>query len=155
MISRRSRHRVGTRYKRRGLDEHGHCANYVETEQILQYKSHVVSFVQIRGSIPLFWSQQGYKYRPPPQIHKSKRLFLLLTPWSCFLIILFPGYEENQVALEKHISEEIELYGPVAIVNLVERTGIEAVVGDEYADHISSFNNEKITYIAFDLHYYW
>ncbi|XP_065213793.1 phosphatidylinositide phosphatase SAC2 isoform X2 [Planococcus citri] len=134
LISRRSRHRVGTRYKRRGLDEHGHCANYVETEQILQYKSHVVSFVQIRGSIPLFWSQQGYKYRPPPQLHKS--------------------YEENQVAFEKHLSEEIEMYGPVAIVNLVERTGKEAVVGDEYAEHICSFDNEKITYITFDLHYY-
>lgn len=72
VISRRSRHRVGTRYKRRGLNEQGHCANYVESEQILQYKSHIVSFVQVRGSIPLFWSQQGYKYRPPPQLHKSE-----------------------------------------------------------------------------------
>jgi len=35
LISRRSRHRAGTRYKRRGLDAEGDCANYVETEQVI------------------------------------------------------------------------------------------------------------------------
>lgn len=34
VLSRRSRHRAGTRYRRRGVDEDGHCANYVETEQV-------------------------------------------------------------------------------------------------------------------------
>ena len=34
VLSRRSRHRAGTRYKRRGVDEEGNCANYVETEQV-------------------------------------------------------------------------------------------------------------------------
>lgn len=34
LISRRSRFRAGTRYKRRGVDVQGHCANYVETEQV-------------------------------------------------------------------------------------------------------------------------
>lgn len=65
------------------------------------------------------------------------------------------GYEENEVAIEKHLSEEIEKYGPVVIVNLVERAGKEAVVGDAYTDHICSFNNEQITYVTFDLHHYW
>jgi len=55
LISRRSRFRAGTRYKKRGLDEDGHCANYVETEQIFTYGSHTVSFVCVRGSVPLFW----------------------------------------------------------------------------------------------------
>jgi len=34
VLSRRSRHRAGTRYKRRGVDSKGDCANYVETEQV-------------------------------------------------------------------------------------------------------------------------
>ena len=34
LISRRSRHRAGTRYLTRGVDENGHVANYVETEQV-------------------------------------------------------------------------------------------------------------------------
>ena len=72
LVSRRSRFRAGTRYKRRGIDEEGHVANYVETEQILSLRQHQISFTQIRGSVPLYWSQPGYKYRPPPKIDKGK-----------------------------------------------------------------------------------
>lgn len=71
LLSRRSRYRAGTRYKRRGVDEAGHVANYVETEQCLLFEGHVASFVQIRGSVPVFWSQPGFKYRPPPQIDRG------------------------------------------------------------------------------------
>lgn len=78
LVSRRSRFRAGTRYKRRGIDEDGHVANYVETEQILSLRQHQISFTQIRGSVPLFWSQPGYKYRPPPRIDKGN--FVLYFP---------------------------------------------------------------------------
>lgn len=73
LVSRRSRMRAGTRYKRRGIDENGDVANYVETEQILSLRQHQISYTQIRGSVPLFWSQPGYKYRPPPRIDKGLR----------------------------------------------------------------------------------
>ena len=62
LISRRSRHFAGTRYLKRGLNEEGKCANFVETEQIVYCHSSrddkpvVSSFIQARGSIPLFWS---------------------------------------------------------------------------------------------------
>lgn len=62
---------IGTRYRRRGVDESGKVANYVETEQIIEYDRHVLSFVQVRGSVPVYWSQPGYKYRPPPCIDKG------------------------------------------------------------------------------------
>lgn len=65
------------RYKRRGVDENGECANYVETEQIIAYQHHEVSFVQVRGSVPVFWSQPGYKYRPPPRIDKGEPFKIL------------------------------------------------------------------------------
>ena len=35
----------GTRYNARGLDDDGNVANYVETEQILCYRSYIYSFV--------------------------------------------------------------------------------------------------------------
>lgn len=35
LISRRSRYRLGTRFKRRGVDENGNVANFVETEQVI------------------------------------------------------------------------------------------------------------------------
>lgn len=78
LVSRRSRYRAGTRYKRRGFDDNGYVANYVETEQCLLFGDHVLSFVQIRGSVPVYCSQPGFKYRPPPQIDRGNCSFLLL-----------------------------------------------------------------------------
>lgn len=72
LVSRRSRYRAGTRYKKRGVDEQGNVANYVETEQILTFKHHQLSFTDVRGSVPVYWSQPGYKYRPPPRLDKGK-----------------------------------------------------------------------------------
>ncbi|KAL0276635.1 UNVERIFIED_CONTAM: hypothetical protein PYX00_004166 [Menopon gallinae] len=134
LISRRSRHRAGTRYKRRGVDDDGQCANYVETEQILTYQDHKVSFVQTRGSVPVFWSQPGYKYRPPPRLDR--------------------GTAENQVVFEKHFERELETYGPVCVVNLVEQSGKEKIIWDAYTSHILAYNHPKITYASFDFHEY-
>ncbi len=61
----------GMRYKRRGVDTDGHVANYVETEQLIHVHSHTLSFVQTRGSVPVFWSQAGYRYNPRPRLEKG------------------------------------------------------------------------------------
>ncbi len=64
-ISRRSRDRVGTRFFVRGCDDSGHVANFVETEQIIEHAGAVASFVQTRGSMPMFWQQYpDIKYKP-------------------------------------------------------------------------------------------
>ena len=44
----------------RGVDDDGHVANYVETEQLVTMDSACTSFLQIRGSVPLFWEQVIY-----------------------------------------------------------------------------------------------
>ncbi|XP_043672998.1 phosphatidylinositide phosphatase SAC2 isoform X2 [Vespula pensylvanica] len=134
IISRRSRFRAGTRYKRRGVDDQGKCANYVETEQLVWYHDHQVSFVQVRGSVPVYWSQPGYKYKPPPRIDKDEA--------------------ETQVTFEKHFSEELDLYGPICIVNLVEQTGKEKIIWEAYSNHILKYNHSDITYTTFDFHEY-
>ncbi|XP_044754264.1 phosphatidylinositide phosphatase SAC2 isoform X2 [Coccinella septempunctata] len=134
IISRRSRFRAGTRYKRRGVDEQGHVANYVETEQLISYHSHEVSFVQVRGSVPVYWSQPGYKYRPPPRIDK--------------------GEKENQEAFEKHFCNEIKTYGPICAINLVDQSGHEKVIFDAYSNQIFQFDSPFITYVTFDFHEY-
>lgn len=61
LISRRSRHYAGTRYRKRGINSEGHVANEVQTEIVLYDSTHsnsIMSFVQLRGSIPLFWAQK-------------------------------------------------------------------------------------------------
>lgn len=70
LISRRSKDRAGLRYQRRGIDHEGHVANFVETEMLVRAnvggKVSLFSFVQIRGSIPLKWSQLPWSMKPPP-----------------------------------------------------------------------------------------
>eukprot|EP00058_Branchiostoma_floridae_P008729 XP_002594217.1 hypothetical protein BRAFLDRAFT_117627 [Branchiostoma floridae] len=69
VISRRCCYRAGVRYYMRGADFEGHTANYVETEQIMDYEGSRGSFVQTRGSVPLHWSQRpNLKYKPTPII---------------------------------------------------------------------------------------
>lgn len=82
LISRRSRYRAGTRYFRRGLDHQGHVANFNETEQLLFVEdqqssgqrvfddfSTKMSFVQIRGSVPVFWAEiNTLRYKPDLQV---------------------------------------------------------------------------------------
>lgn len=72
LISRRNRFQLGTRFRKRGVDDDGNVANFVETEQIIEYEGHVLSFVLLRGSIPLYWRQPGIKYRPAPRLYKGK-----------------------------------------------------------------------------------
>ncbi|GAA5894065.1 hypothetical protein JCM8208_002338 [Rhodotorula glutinis] len=58
VISRRGWARAGTRFKKRGIDGDGSVGNFAETETILETSSHVVSFVQLRGSVPLYWQEK-------------------------------------------------------------------------------------------------
>lgn len=57
LISRRSFFMGGTRFNSRGTDNHGHVANFVETEFVLTTKNSIFSMKQIRGSLPFYWEQ--------------------------------------------------------------------------------------------------
>ena len=65
LVARRSRHFAGTRYLKRGVNEQGKVANDVEHEQILHDESTSASagtfssYIQVRGSIPTFWTQES------------------------------------------------------------------------------------------------
>ena len=92
IISRRSRHRVGTRFFMRGCDEEGRVANFVETEQIVEHADSCSSFILTRGSIPLSWSQlpNVINYKPECKI----------------------GHEKSHAeGFSKHFSQHITKYG--------------------------------------------
>lgn len=79
---------LGMRYKRRGVDKNGNVANYVETEQLIHVHNHTLSFVQTRGSVPVFWSQVGYRYNPRPRLDKSKYCSSVLKdPFPLFTLL--------------------------------------------------------------------
>nr|XP_015203137.1 PREDICTED: phosphatidylinositide phosphatase SAC2 isoform X2 [Lepisosteus oculatus] len=132
LISRRSRHRAGMRYKRRGVDKSGHVANYVETEQLIHVHNHTLSFVQTRGSVPVFWSQVGYRYNPRPRLDK--------------------GEKETAPLFAAHFEEQLRIYKKQVIINLVDQTGREKLIGDAYLKQVLLYNNPNLTYVSFDFH---
>lgn len=60
LISRRSKYQSGTRFSSRGVNSEGHVANFVETEEIYSFHRIAISWVVLRGSVPLFWGQTGF-----------------------------------------------------------------------------------------------
>lgn len=142
LISRRSTKRAGLRYLRRGIDENGFTANMVETEQILSpsrwdTSSPIYSFVQIRGSIPLFWTQTAYALKPVPvQQHSA---------------------EENYKALKMHFESLARRYGLIQIVNLVEKQGVEESIGRAFERNVERLNEEGscdvVPFEWFDFHH--
>ena len=78
LLTRRSRHYAGTRYLKRGINIHGQVANDCEIEQIIQcdysiYNMKCISYIQYRGSIPTYWSQETSVTMPKPPILLSRR----------------------------------------------------------------------------------
>ncbi|KAI9344770.1 SacI homology domain-containing protein [Pilaira anomala] len=142
LISRRSRHRPGTRYFSRGIDAEGHVSNFVETEQLVLYdgpgKTQLIegkvelSYVQTRGSIPVFWTQViNLKYTPRLWIGENRK---------------------SLAAARAHFDEQIRVYGPQILVNLINKKGYELPMGQAYARTVEQLNDPRIYYTHFDFH---
>ncbi|KAE8211702.1 hypothetical protein CF327_g4571 [Tilletia walkeri] len=146
LISRRAKERVGLRYQRRGLNDQGDCANTVETEQVvlltrrqvvyspgktftspLTEREHVgyrlATFTQMRGSVPLFWSQSPFSLRPPIVMERSER--------------------DNAVACKRHFEMLTERYGHVTCINLAEQHGREGTLTGSFRLHVNAIEGIK------------
>ncbi|KAG0305294.1 hypothetical protein BGZ98_004359 [Dissophora globulifera] len=146
LISRRSRHRAGTRYFSRGVDVDGNVSNFNETEQIVVVEStssglkpsvsgdHVmVAHVQTRGSIPVFWTQiNNIKYTPKLQIFENP---------------------QTENAFRKHFESQKRLYGPQLVINLINKKGYEGPMGAAFSKQIDVLSDPQIKYYHFDFHH--
>ncbi|KAL4759544.1 SacI domain and endonuclease/exonuclease/phosphatase family protein [Aspergillus foveolatus] len=121
LISRLSSRRAGTRFNARGLDDDGNVANFVETETILVCGTSGVAFsyVQVRGSVPIFW-EQATGFLPGQQKIEVTR-----------------SIEATQHAFDKHV-QFLELeYGAVHVVNLLcESKPGEIELSTRFREHI-------------------
>ena len=156
IIARRSRFFAGARFLKRGANDLGYVANDVETEQIvsemLTTSFHApgselfsnpsyTSYVQHRGSIPLFWTQDNSGVSPKPNIE---------------LNLIDPFY----AAAAQHFDNLFDRYGaPLYVLNLVksrERVPRESILLQEYTNAITYLNqflsdDKKIRYKAWDM----
>ena len=92
-------------YLKRGVNDRGRVANDVETEQIVldeeagSCRGKMSSVVQMRGSIPLFWSQEASKFSPKPDIICKNIIIIIIIMilliylvkflnWNCSCFVL-------------------------------------------------------------------
>lgn len=128
LISRLSCRRAGTRFNARGIDDDGNVANFVETETIFATDAMIFSYVQCRGSVPIFWEQaSGLPGQQKIQVTRS--------------------VEATQPAFDKHFQRLVENYGDVVAVNLLSDEKVqETQLTRQYLHHIqnSALNSEAI-----------
>lgn len=139
IISRLSCERAGTRFNVRGTNDEGHVANFVETEQVIYLDGECTSYVQTRGSVPLFWEQPGVQVGS----HKVK---------------MSRGYESSVAAFDFHMQMMKQRYGQQVIVNLLGTSLIgskegEAMLSNEFQrHHKESVHANDVPHIVFDYH---
>jgi hypothetical protein len=118
-ISRRSCKRQGMRFTMRGIDDDGNVANFVETEQICLFEDgRQTSFVQIRGSIPVFWSSPVTMKYAPKVYHAGDA-------------------ERDVAAFQKHAYELMSLYGRVLFVTLIDKKKEQLKLGEAMAKTVT------------------
>lgn len=134
IFSRLSSERAGTRFNVRGTNDDGQVANFVETEQVIFLDDKVSSFIQIRGSIPLFWEQPGIQVGS----HRVK---------------LSRGFEANAPAFERHFTALRQLYGKQVIINLLGSKEGEHMLSKAFQSHLkASEHSSAVKMVNFDYH---
>ncbi|KAF8607527.1 inositol polyphosphate phosphatase [Ceratobasidium sp. AG-I] len=129
IISRLGWKRAGTRFNTRGVDDDGNVANFVETETIFSTKNNCWSYVQIRGSVPLFWEQQGLQIGAQRiQITRPKAA--------------------SQPAFERHFAQLIEEYEKVHAINLLGTKENEAALTAAYTGHLQTLRAGGISDVS-------
>ncbi|CCF56292.1 hypothetical protein KAFR_0A08580 [Kazachstania africana CBS 2517] len=157
LIARRSHHFAGARFLKRGVNNQGFVANEVETEQIVSdmiltsfhkpgngYFDNdcYTSFVQHRGSIPLYWTQEASNLtgKPPIEINVRDPYF---APAALHFDKLFQRYGG----------------GNIQVLNLIktkEKKPRETKLLKEFEQCIAYLNkflpvNMQIEYISWDM----
>lgn len=136
LLSRRSVYRAGTRMWTRGIDQEGAVANFVETEQIVEYRDFRSSFVQTRGSIPVHWTQEpNLFYKPAPAIANA-------------------NHEE---AFTRHFESQVLCYGKQVAINLIDQKGKEGKLHEAFKHLIETSSRQmvkdNVRYEYFDFHH--
>ncbi|KAG7272039.1 hypothetical protein CRUP_030143 [Coryphaenoides rupestris] len=148
LIARRSSRFAGTRFLKRGANCEGDVANEVETEQIIHDASIMSftagsysSYVQVRGSVPLYWSQDISTMMPKPPIRLDQA-----DPYAYVAAL--------------HFDQMLQRFGsPIIILNLVkkrEKRKHEKILSEELYPAVINLNQflppeHCIDYIAWDM----
>lgn len=145
LIGRKDTRRSGVRFLIRGADSEGNIANSCESEEIVIYhpknkdEINIASFVQMRGSIPLIWTQEP-SLKLNPQIRPKN------------------DFDINSSVFKIHIDELLNNYNSVCCINLVDQKKDQKIIGEYYSNLIQNYKEKnknisnKVDFAWFDFH---
>lgn len=145
VIARKDVRRSGMRFLIRGADQNGNCANFAETEEVflLTTKQNNVienykfcSFVSLRGSIPLIWTQEP-NFQLNPTICPKQ------------------NYKENFEIFKNHMNKLFQSFDSIVCVNLIDKKKDQKSIGEYYENLSREFKekvNNSLEYCWFDFH---
>jgi hypothetical protein len=184
LISRRSKWRAGTRFTKRGADTTGAVANAVETEQILlllgkkktttttNRRSHdavkddaatvtttASSFVQTRGSLPLFWSSPTdiKTYRPRVRIGtdplaQARAVWAHIQDHTVRYVAMPPSSDRAAAATKNNETSS----SSILMVNLIDKHSDQGRLGRAFAAVLSAvqdvFQLQHVQHVWYDFH---
>ncbi|KAJ2835345.1 Inositol-1,4,5-trisphosphate 5-phosphatase 1, partial [Coemansia sp. 'formosensis'] len=150
LISRSSSMRSGMRFLTRGVDDEGGVANEVETEVTISTRSLTFSHVQIRGSVPAFWTQEGLQIGSH-RVHITR------------------SAKATMPATQRHFADLLGRYKRVNAINLLKQRNTpgaydgsesnagapEASLGQFYQAMIEAMGlpSSLVSYTGFDYHH--
>ena len=129
LISRRACGRGGCLDAEWGVDDDGNVANFVETEQIVHILGTWNSFVQVRGTLPVFWTLSGQTYTAR-------------------------STEATKPAFSRHFDGLIEKYAHVMVINLLSEGKPEEQTVNVMFNGLMAMHQQKldstVSYYPFD-----
>lgn len=145
LITRRSRHRGGTRYFSRGIDDEGHAANYNETEQVVILNDGGAGGLGGGGFAGTGDMQSGKLGSSSSANGKETQVLSYVQTRGSVPVywaeintlkyipkIQIRAVEAAYPAAKAHFEEQIRIYGDNYLVNLVNAKGREARVKQAY-----------------------
>eukprot|EP01129_Flabellula_baltica_P006797 TRINITY_DN2586_c0_g1_i1.p1 TRINITY_DN2586_c0_g1~~TRINITY_DN2586_c0_g1_i1.p1 ORF type:complete len:952 (+),score=154.71 TRINITY_DN2586_c0_g1_i1:100-2856(+) len=136
VISRISNKKAGLKWNSRGLNDDGNVANFVETEQIIYFKGtkNLSSYVQVRGSVPLFWESRQLGGMKKPDIIRTM--------------------EATVPSFNAHFNLLLMEYMYVHCINLLSQGNKrEKMLSIGYSKQFDHYPNKgRVEYTSFDFH---
>lgn len=140
LISKQSCLKKGAIFGEHGCDEDGLVSNYVESEIILYTEPFCLSYVIVRGNVPIFWSMRGFdKKSILPNKHGLKVLFTR-------------SFEASQHSFSRHFELLGKHFGDVHIVNCLsdDAESLKGQLNSKFLEHLRTYYALKSSLEEFD-----
>ena len=121
-----------------GSDGDGYVSNYLESEIIIYTEKFCLSYVIVRGNVPMYWELEN---------NFSTKTILAANGKQ----IAFPrSFEASQEALVRHFDRLSSQYGDIHVLNALSDKSYKGVLNSAYEEQLKYFlQNRESTDIGY------